>query len=115
MAASYCFSHRSIDLYWRKTGVIDFHNLHLIPISYHSGSFAMQKGSNHLLPVPDYMVDALKLFNQAPRASGESLQKCVAWSYDDETIPILAVSSQSLASNGFSSSKRCFQFLTVNI
>ncbi|GFW52652.1 hypothetical protein TNCV_2392321 [Trichonephila clavipes] len=28
---------------------------------------------------PDYMVDTLKLPNQAPRGSGKSLQKCVAW------------------------------------
>ncbi|GFX08779.1 hypothetical protein TNCV_4227991 [Trichonephila clavipes] len=43
-------------------------------------SFAMpEKGGNHLVPGPDYMADALKLLNQAPRVSGESLQTCVAW------------------------------------
>ncbi|GFW40485.1 hypothetical protein TNCV_1020421 [Trichonephila clavipes] len=42
------------------------------------GSFAMrEKGGNCLVPGPDYVVDALKLPNQAPRVSGESLQKCV--------------------------------------
>ncbi|GFY01577.1 hypothetical protein TNCV_2607611 [Trichonephila clavipes] len=43
-------------------------------------SFAMrEKGCNRLVPGPDYMVDALKLPNQAPRGYGESLQTCVAW------------------------------------
>ncbi|GFY15243.1 hypothetical protein TNCV_1570541 [Trichonephila clavipes] len=51
------------------------------------------------------MVDALKLPNQALRVSVESLQTCVAWRCPDETQhlfcwPILAVSDQSLASNG---------------
>ncbi|GFU36133.1 hypothetical protein TNCV_2200441 [Trichonephila clavipes] len=51
------------------------------------------------------MVDALKLPNQVPRVSGESLQTCVAWCCPDETQhllwwPILAISDQSLASNG---------------
>ncbi|GFV50005.1 hypothetical protein TNCV_2372481 [Trichonephila clavipes] len=51
------------------------------------------------------MVDALKLPNEAPRGSGESLQDCVAWSCLDRTLhlfcwPILAISGQSLASNG---------------
>ncbi|GFW39970.1 hypothetical protein TNCV_5116531 [Trichonephila clavipes] len=70
------------------------------------GSFAIrEKGGNRLVPVPDYMVDALKLLNQAPRGSGESLQKCVAWRCPDGTQhifcwPILAISGQSLASNG---------------
>ncbi|GFT47412.1 hypothetical protein TNCV_3749711 [Trichonephila clavipes] len=50
------------------------------------------------------MVDALKLPNQAPRGSGKSLQKCVAWRCPDGTQhlfcwPILAISGQSLASN----------------
>ncbi|GFX36010.1 hypothetical protein TNCV_4215321 [Trichonephila clavipes] len=36
-------------------------------------SFAMrEKGGNRLLPGPDFMVDAFKLPNQAPRVSGES-------------------------------------------
>ncbi|GFS57778.1 hypothetical protein TNCV_2908891 [Trichonephila clavipes] len=48
---------------------------------------------------------ALKLPNQAPRGSGKSLQKCVAWRCLDGTQrlfcwPILAISGQSLASNG---------------
>ncbi|GFY12504.1 hypothetical protein TNCV_1799261 [Trichonephila clavipes] len=51
------------------------------------------------------MVDALKLPNQAPRASGKSLLTCVAWRCSDGTQhftcwPILALSGQSLASNG---------------
>ncbi|GFY14519.1 hypothetical protein TNCV_1315731 [Trichonephila clavipes] len=51
------------------------------------------------------MVDALKLPNQAPGVSGESLQTCVAWRCLDETQhlfcwPILAVSGQTPASNG---------------
>ncbi|GFW96153.1 hypothetical protein TNCV_958661 [Trichonephila clavipes] len=64
-----------------------------------------EKGGNRLVPGPDYIVDALKLSNQAPRVSGESLQTCVAWRCPDGTQhlfcwPILAVFSQSLASNG---------------
>ncbi|GFW28825.1 hypothetical protein TNCV_201481 [Trichonephila clavipes] len=51
------------------------------------------------------MVDALKLPIQAPRVSGESLQTCVVWRCPDGTQhffcwPILAISSQSLVSNG---------------
>ncbi|GFS69851.1 hypothetical protein TNCV_3101591 [Trichonephila clavipes] len=51
------------------------------------------------------MVDALKLPNQASRGSGESLQKCVTWRCPEGTQrlfcwPILAISGQSLASNG---------------
>ncbi|GFT54718.1 hypothetical protein TNCV_5001021 [Trichonephila clavipes] len=63
-----------------------------------------EKGGNHLVPGPDYMVNALKLPNQAPRGSGKSLQKCVAWRCSDGTHlfcwPILAISGQSLALNG---------------
>ncbi|GFX35225.1 hypothetical protein TNCV_100321 [Trichonephila clavipes] len=64
-----------------------------------------EKGVNRLVPGPDYMVYALKLSNQAPRVSGESLQMCVAWRCPDETQhifcwPILVVSGQSLALNG---------------
>ncbi|GFW72498.1 hypothetical protein TNCV_3797261 [Trichonephila clavipes] len=64
-----------------------------------------EKGGNRLVPGPDYMVDdALKLPNQAPRVSGESLQTRVAWHCPDGTQhlfcwPILVVSGQSLASN----------------
>ncbi|GFV87743.1 hypothetical protein TNCV_780251 [Trichonephila clavipes] len=63
------------------------------------------KGGNRLVPGLDYMVDALKLPNQAPRVSGESLQTCVAWRCSDGTQhlfcwPILAVYGHSLASNG---------------
>ncbi|GFY21989.1 hypothetical protein TNCV_3296331 [Trichonephila clavipes] len=63
-----------------------------------------EKGGNHLVPGLDYMVDALKLPNQAPRVFGESLQKCVAWRCPDGTErlfcwPILAISGQLLASN----------------
>ncbi|GFW41499.1 hypothetical protein TNCV_465871 [Trichonephila clavipes] len=64
-----------------------------------------EKGGNHLVPGPDYMADALKFPNQAPRVSGESLQTCVAWRCPDGTQhlfcwSILAVSGQSQASNG---------------
>ncbi|GFX29729.1 hypothetical protein TNCV_2750631 [Trichonephila clavipes] len=64
-----------------------------------------EKGGNHLVLGLDYMVDALKLPNQAPRDSVESLQKCVAQRCPDGTQhrfcwPILAISGQSLASNG---------------
>ncbi|GFT85866.1 hypothetical protein TNCV_3255201 [Trichonephila clavipes] len=64
-----------------------------------------EKGGNRLVPGPDYMVDALKLSNQAPRVSGESLQTCGAWYCPDGMQhlfcwPILTVSSQSLAPNG---------------
>ncbi|GFW94616.1 hypothetical protein TNCV_4246561 [Trichonephila clavipes] len=64
-----------------------------------------KNGGNHLVRGPDYVVDALKLPNQAPSVSGESLQKCVAWRCPDGTQylfcwPILAISGQSLASNG---------------
>ncbi|GFT01661.1 hypothetical protein TNCV_4204931 [Trichonephila clavipes] len=64
-----------------------------------------EKGGNRLVPCPDYMVGALKLPNQAPRVSGESLQTCVVWRCPDGTPhlicwPIMAVSGQSLASNG---------------
>ncbi|GFW42547.1 structural maintenance of chromosomes protein 2-2 [Trichonephila clavipes] len=63
-----------------------------------------RKGSNRLASGPDYRVDALKLINQAPRVSVESLQTCRAWRYPEETQhlfcwPIQAVSGQSLASN----------------
>ncbi|GFV64483.1 hypothetical protein TNCV_105721, partial [Trichonephila clavipes] len=64
-----------------------------------------ENGGNRLVPGPDYIVDALKVPNQAPRGSGESLQKSVAWRYPDGTQrlfcwPILAFSDQSLALNG---------------
>ncbi|GFW01554.1 hypothetical protein TNCV_5137371 [Trichonephila clavipes] len=64
-----------------------------------------EKDSNRLVPGPDYMLDALKLPKQAPRVSGESLQTCVAWRCPDGIQrffcwPILAISGQSLASNG---------------
>ncbi|GFY24242.1 hypothetical protein TNCV_1012911 [Trichonephila clavipes] len=64
-----------------------------------------EKGGNRLVPGLDYMVDALKLSNQAPRVSGESLQTCVVCRCFDGTQhlfcwSILAVSGQSLASTG---------------
>ncbi|GFW22979.1 hypothetical protein TNCV_3647561 [Trichonephila clavipes] len=54
---------------------------------------------------PDYMVDAFKLSNQAPRAPGELLQTYVDWRCTDGTQhlffwSILAISGQLLASNG---------------
>ncbi|GFW48853.1 hypothetical protein TNCV_3900511 [Trichonephila clavipes] len=64
-----------------------------------------EKVGNCLVSGLDYMVNALKLSNEAPRSSGESLQKCVAWRCPDGTQhlfcwPLLAISRQSLASNG---------------
>ncbi|GFW43131.1 hypothetical protein TNCV_1475261 [Trichonephila clavipes] len=64
-----------------------------------------EKGDNRLVPGPDYMVDAIKLPNQVPRVSCESLQTCVAWRCPDGKQhlfcwSILAVSGQLLASNG---------------
>ncbi|GFU21396.1 hypothetical protein TNCV_891401 [Trichonephila clavipes] len=65
-----------------------------------SESLAVQeKGGNRLVPGMDYMMDVLKLPNQAPTVSGESLQTCVAWRCPDGIQyffcwPILAVSSQ---------------------
>ncbi|GFV04001.1 hypothetical protein TNCV_916261 [Trichonephila clavipes] len=64
-----------------------------------------ENGGNRLVTGPDYKVDALKLSIQAPRVTGESLQTCVAWRCPDGIQhlfcwPILAVSGQSLASNG---------------
>ncbi|GFT51773.1 hypothetical protein TNCV_4440701 [Trichonephila clavipes] len=63
-----------------------------------------EKGGNLLVPDPNYTVDALKLSNQTPRDSGESLQMCVAWRCPERTQrhfcwPILSDSGQSLASN----------------
>ncbi|GFX31750.1 hypothetical protein TNCV_170831 [Trichonephila clavipes] len=64
-----------------------------------------KKGGNPLVPDVHYMVDALKLPNQAPRGSGESLQKCMFARCPDGTQhlfcwPILVISGQSLVSNG---------------
>ncbi|GFY21416.1 transposable element Tc1 transposase [Trichonephila clavipes] len=84
---------------------------HIVPTVKHGGDGVMMWGcmaSNDvgkLVPGPDYTVDALKLPNEAPRGSRESLQKCVAWRCPDETQhlfcwPILVISGQSLASNG---------------
>ncbi|GFX66563.1 hypothetical protein TNCV_1794741 [Trichonephila clavipes] len=63
-----------------------------------------EKGGNRLVPGLDYMVDTFKLPNQAPRGSGESLEKCVSWHCPDGTQhlfcwPILAIFGQSIASN----------------
>ncbi|GFU30134.1 hypothetical protein TNCV_1925441 [Trichonephila clavipes] len=99
--ASHCLSHRSLVPYRRKTLIIDSPNLLLIPISYHSSFSMREKGRNHLVAGQDIMMDALKLTNQVPRVSGESLQTCVAWRCLDGAqhlfcLPILAVSGQSL-------------------
>ncbi|GFU28208.1 hypothetical protein TNCV_3762631 [Trichonephila clavipes] len=64
-----------------------------------------EKGGTHFVPGTDYLVDALKLPNQAPRVSGKSLQTCVASRCPDGTqhlfcLPILTISVQLLASNG---------------
>ncbi|GFU54136.1 hypothetical protein TNCV_3617981 [Trichonephila clavipes] len=63
-----------------------------------------RKGGNRLVRGTDYMLDALKPSNKAPRFSGESLQTYMAWCCPDGTHlfcwPFLAVSSQSQVSNG---------------
>ncbi|GFU80071.1 hypothetical protein TNCV_579511 [Trichonephila clavipes] len=64
-----------------------------------------EKKANRLVSGLDYMVDALKLPNQAPRVPRESIQTCVAWRCPGGTRHlfywrILAISCQSLASNG---------------
>ncbi|GFX50408.1 hypothetical protein TNCV_339431 [Trichonephila clavipes] len=58
-----------------------------------------------MVPGPNYMVDVLKLPNQAPRVSGELLKTCGPRHCPDGTQhlsywPILAISGQSLASSG---------------
>ncbi|GFU99086.1 hypothetical protein TNCV_1228001 [Trichonephila clavipes] len=63
-----------------------------------------EEGGNRLVLGLDYMVHALKLPNQAPRVSDETLQACIAWRCPDGTPhlicwPILAVCGQWLASN----------------
>ncbi|GFS72144.1 hypothetical protein TNCV_3904141 [Trichonephila clavipes] len=62
-----------------------------------------EKDGNRLVSGPDYMVDPLKLPNQAPELL-ESHYRRVAWLYPDGTHlfcwPVLVVSGQSLASNG---------------
>ncbi|GFU95710.1 hypothetical protein TNCV_2815461 [Trichonephila clavipes] len=65
---------------------IYYDNLALSPISrrsrlmphYHE-VLKCEKDSNRLVPGPNYVTDALKLPNQAPKGSGQSLQKCVDW------------------------------------
>ncbi|GFV36430.1 hypothetical protein TNCV_2234771 [Trichonephila clavipes] len=57
------------------------------------------------------MVDALKFSNQAPRDSGKSLKKCMAWHCPDGTHHLFcwrirAISGHSLASNGVISDSR---------
>ncbi|GFV27365.1 hypothetical protein TNCV_3795601 [Trichonephila clavipes] len=63
-----------------------------------------EKGSNRLVPCPDYMMKAFKLPKQAPRVSVESLQTCMAWRCLNGTQHfcwlILVVSGHSLDSNG---------------
>ncbi|GFW31272.1 hypothetical protein TNCV_2578531 [Trichonephila clavipes] len=79
------------------SNVIDFHNFLLI----HSESFATrEKGVNHLVPGPDYMMDASKLLNQAPRVSDRCVWLCLDGKQHLFCWLIIAVSDQSLASNG---------------
>ncbi|GFV91381.1 hypothetical protein TNCV_898981 [Trichonephila clavipes] len=86
-------------LFLAKKSNNQFSQSSVIPIYYHSGNFAMrEKGGNHLVPGPDYMVDALKLPNQAPRGYGELLEEYVFWRCPDGTQhlfcrPMLAISS----------------------
>ncbi|GFX26954.1 hypothetical protein TNCV_1841261 [Trichonephila clavipes] len=75
-----------------------------------------EKGGNRLAPSPDCMVDAFNFSNQTPRVFGESLQTCVAWRCPDRTQhlfywPILAVSGQSLASNGPVIDSKCLNLV----
>ncbi|GFX96629.1 hypothetical protein TNCV_244161 [Trichonephila clavipes] len=64
-----------------------------------------EQGGNRLVLGLDYTVDALKFSKEASRVSDESLQTCVDWRCPNETQHlfcwhILAVSGQSLASDG---------------
>ncbi|GFT75905.1 hypothetical protein TNCV_2098431 [Trichonephila clavipes] len=84
--ASWCLAHKSLSSYWQKTIVIDMHNLLLVSISYQSGSFERRdKDGKSLVLCPGYMLDALKLPNQDPRVSGESLHTCMAMHCPDGT------------------------------
>ncbi|GFW91075.1 hypothetical protein TNCV_1759491 [Trichonephila clavipes] len=63
-----------------------------------------ENGDNHLVQGPDCIVDALKLPNQAPKVSGESLQMFLVWCCSDGTQhlfcwPILNIPGQSLNTN----------------
>ncbi|GFV90150.1 hypothetical protein TNCV_4378661 [Trichonephila clavipes] len=63
-----------------------------------------EKGGNRLVPGQDDMVDALKFLTKIPEFLA-SHYRCVAWCCPDGTQhlfcwPILAVSDESLASNG---------------
>ncbi|GFX91609.1 hypothetical protein TNCV_3681951 [Trichonephila clavipes] len=63
-----------------------FNQASFYPSDFSFRSFTMpEKGGNRLVLGPDYMVDALKLPNLAPRVLGESLQKCVVWRCPDGT------------------------------
>ncbi|GFV66950.1 hypothetical protein TNCV_1264361 [Trichonephila clavipes] len=85
------------------TPLLNKENL-LVPCTFKRSFAKREKGVNRLISGPDYMVDALKLSKQAPRISDKSLQTCVAWRCPDGIDlfcwPILAISGQSLASNG---------------
>ncbi|GFS55350.1 hypothetical protein TNCV_1626651 [Trichonephila clavipes] len=75
---------KSTLLYSWYSGLQKFLDCKSRGVASDSGSFAMrEKGGNRLVPGPDYMVDALKLLNQAPRGSGESLLTCVVWRCSD--------------------------------
>ncbi|GFW07752.1 hypothetical protein TNCV_3918851 [Trichonephila clavipes] len=51
------------------------------------GSFARrEKGGNRLMPGLAYMEDALKLSNQAPRVSVESLQTVVLMEHNTSSV-----------------------------
>ncbi|GFW85558.1 hypothetical protein TNCV_852101 [Trichonephila clavipes] len=58
-----------------------------------------EKGGNYLVPGPDCMVDALKLPNQAPRVSGESLQTCVVWRCPDHLQGVFSLNWGSTKPN----------------
>ncbi|GFV64215.1 hypothetical protein TNCV_4338891 [Trichonephila clavipes] len=75
-------------------------------IALRDGNFAMrEKDQNRLVPGPDYVVDALKFPNQAPRGYGKLQHKSMTWCCPDGKHLylcwlILAVFGQSLALNG---------------
>ncbi|KAK9892009.1 hypothetical protein WA026_018198 [Henosepilachna vigintioctopunctata] len=63
-----------------------FHNILLVPISYHSESSAMRgKGDNCLVLGPNDMVNSLKLQNQSPRVSGDTC--LLSWLEQDTSCP----------------------------
>ncbi|GFV33909.1 hypothetical protein TNCV_1082051 [Trichonephila clavipes] len=70
----------------QASAVLAGNELPFVAFSLSLRSFEMrEKGGNILVPGPDYMVNAIKLPNKAPRGSGESLQKYVTRRCTDGT------------------------------